>query len=101
MLLEQYITEVDFNIFQAVGRFTHTEDSTVQDLGNMLRAVEGVVTVVQVDHDYDTKRAIMKIKILSNKGAKEAYAEFKTRALRMISNLKRVEIAINTLNKVS
>lgn len=101
MLLEQYITEIEFNIYQAVGRFTHTENITVQDLGNMLRAVEGVVTVVQVDHDYDTKKAIMKIKILSNKAAKEAYAEFKTRALRMIPDLKKVEIAVNTLNKIS
>lgn len=99
MILDHYIAETGYSIYQSVARFTHTENITVQELGNMLRAVEGVVTVVQVDHDYDAKKAIMKIKILSNKGPKEAYAQFKHLALQKISELKKVEIAMNTLTK--
>jgi len=100
MVLETYISEIQYNLYQAVARLTHSEDITVQELGNMLRAVEGVVTVVQVDHDYGTKTAIMKIKVLSNRTAKEAYAEVKQRALRMIPELKKLEIAMNTLTKI-
>lgn len=99
MMMEHYLVETEYHIYQSVGRFTHTDNTTVQELGNMLRAVEGVVTVVQVDHDYDTKKAIMKVKILSNRGPKEAYAEFKSQALRSIPELKKVEVAMNTITK--
>jgi hypothetical protein len=100
MILEHYLKEVEFHIYQLTARFTHTENITVQELGNMLRAVEGVVTIVQVDHDYNTKKAIMKVKILSNKVPKEAYSDFRKEALRTIPDLKKIEIALNTLNKI-
>lgn len=100
MRFKQYLKEAHFNIYQAVARFTHTEDIRVQDLGDMLRAVEGVVTIVQVDHNYEKHTAIMKVKVLSTKGAKEAYAEFKSKALPYIPELKKVEVAMNTIVKV-
>jgi hypothetical protein len=100
MKLKNYISEAAFNIYQAIARFTHTDEIRVQDLGDMLRAVEGVVTIVQVDHDYEKKTAIMKVKVLSTKGAKEAYAEFKSKALPYIPELRKVEVAMNTIVKV-
>jgi len=94
------IAEAHFHIYQAIARFTHTDDIRVQDLGDMLRAVEGVVTIVQVDHDYDRNTAIMKVKILSTSGPKEAYAEFKRKAIPFIPELRKVEVAVNTITKV-
>jgi hypothetical protein len=100
MKLKQYLKEAQYNIYQAITRITHSEDTTVQELGNRLRAVEGVVTVVQVDHDYDSKTAIMKIKLLSLRGAKEAYADFKSEGLRTIPELEKIEVAVNTITKI-
>ncbi len=90
-----------FSMYRIIGRFTHTEDITVQELGNHLRAVEGVVTIIQVDHDFYKKNAIMKVKFITNKNPKVALRDIKQDALRSITSLKRVEFAMNTMTKES
>ena len=90
-----------FSMYRIIGRFTHTEDITVQELGNHLRAVEGVVTIIQVDHDFYKKNAIMKVKFITNKNPKVSLRDIKQDALRSIISLKRVEFAMNTMTKES
>jgi hypothetical protein len=90
-----------FSMYRIIGRFTHTEDITVQELGNHLRAVEGVVTIIQVDHDFYKKNAIMKVKFITNKNPKVSLRDIKQDALRSIASLKRVEFAMNTMTKES
>lgn len=89
----------EFSLYRIISRFTHTEDITVQELSNHLRAVEGVVTIIQVDHDFYKKNAIMKVKFITNKNPQIALKEIKDNALRTITALKRVEFAMNTLTK--
>ncbi len=48
-------------------RVGHSEDVTVQDIGEMLRAMPGVLTVGQVSHNGDNNTAIMKVKLLTRK----------------------------------
>jgi hypothetical protein len=48
MKLKQLISEIEFSIYQAMIRVGHSEDITVQDVGEMLRAMPGVLTVNQV-----------------------------------------------------
>lgn len=91
--------ESQFSMYRVITRFTHTEDITVQELGNLLRAVEGVVTIVQVDHDFYKKTAVMKVKIITNQNPKVSLKNFKVRSLRSIPSLKKVEFAMNTLTK--
>lgn len=91
--------EGEYSIYRVIGRFTHTEDITVQELGNHLRAVEGVVTIIQVDHDFYKKNAIMKVKFITNKNPKVALNVLRNNALRSITELKRVEFAMNTMTK--
>lgn len=100
MITTRLISEQgEYAMYRVIARFTHTEDITVQELGNLLRAVEGVVTIVQVDHDFYKKNAVMKVKLITNKSAQIALKSFKIRALRNIKYLKRVEFAMNTLTK--
>lgn len=91
--------ESQFSMYRVITRFTHTEDITVQELGNLLRAVESVVTIIQVDHDFYKKTAVMKVKIITNQNPKVALKNFRIRSLRSIPSLKKVEFAMNTLTK--
>ena len=80
-------------------RIGHSEDVTVQDIGEMLRAMPGVLTVGQVSHNGDNNTAIMKVKLLTTKPASEAFASFKNTSLERIPEVKKVEVADRTVEK--
>ncbi len=99
MKIIDIISEIQFSVYQAMVRVGHTEDVTVQDIGEMLRAMPGVLTVGQVSHNGDNNTAIMKVKLLTTKPASEAFASFKNTSLQRIPEVKRVEIADKTIEK--
>jgi|TARA_R100000030_G_scaffold94413_1_gene81215 hypothetical protein len=99
MKILNLISEIQFSIYQAMVRIGHTEDVTVQDIGEMLRAIPGVLTVGQVSHDSNNNTAIMKVKILTTKPASEAFASFKNTSIQRIPQVKRVEVADKTIEK--
>lgn len=99
MKILDLISEIQFSIYQAMVRIGHTEDTTVQDIGEMLRAIPGVLTVGQVSHDSNNNTAIMKIKILTTKPPSEAFSSFKNTSLKRIPEVKKVEIAEKTIEK--
>ena len=67
MKILNLISEIQFSIYQAMVRIGHSEDVTVQDVGEMLRAMPGVLTVGQVSHNGDNNTAIMKVKAIDYK----------------------------------
>jgi|TARA_R100000734_G_C3282227_1_gene75616 hypothetical protein len=99
MKILKLISEIQFSIYQAMVRIGHTEDVTVQDIGEMLRAIPGVLTVGQVSHDSNNNTAIMKVKILTTKPASEAFASFKNTSIQRIPQVKKVEVADKTIEK--
>ncbi len=99
MKILDLISEIQFSVYQAMVRIGHTEDVTVQDVGEMLRAMPGVLTVGQVSHNGDNNTAIMKVKLLTTKPASEAFASFKNTSIQRIPEVKRVEIADKTIEK--
>ena len=99
MKLKQLISEIEFSIYQAMIRVGHSEDITVQDVGEMLRAMPGVLTVNQVSHDGNNNTAIMKVKLLTTKPPIEAYASFKNTSIQRIPEVKKVEVAEKTIEK--
>ena len=99
MKIFDLISEIQFSIYQAMVRIGHSEDVTVQDIGEMLRAMPGVLTVGQVSHNGDNNTAIMKVKLLTTKPASEAFASFKTTSIQRIPEVKRIEIADKTIEK--
>jgi len=99
MKIFDLISEIQFSIYQAMVRVGHSEDITVQDVGEMLRAIPGVLTVGQVSHNSDNNTAIMKVKILTTKPANEAFASFKNTSIQRIPEVKKVEVADKTIEK--
>ena len=99
MKIFDLISEIQFSIYQAMVRIGHTEDITVQDIGEMLRAIPGVLTVGQVSHNSDNNTAIMKVKILTTKTASEAFASFKNTSIQRIPQVKKIEVAEKTIEK--
>ncbi len=99
MKILDLISEIQFSVYQAMVRIGHTEDVTVQDVGEMLRAMPGVLTVGQVSHNGDNNTAIMKVKFTTTKPASEAFASFKITSIQRIPEVKRVEIADKTIEK--
>jgi hypothetical protein len=80
-------------------RVNHTEDVTVQDIGEMLRAMPGVLTIGQVSHNGDNNTAVLKVKLLTTKPASEAFASFKSTSVQRIPEVKKIEIADKTIEK--
>lgn len=99
MKILSLLSEIQFSIYQAMVRVGHTEDVTVQDIGEMLRAIPGVLTVGQVSHNSDNNTAIMKIKLLTTKTASEAFASFKSTSVQRIPEVKKIEVAEKTIEK--
>lgn len=99
MKLIDIITEIQFSVYQAMIRVRHTEDITVQDIGEMLRAMPGILTVGQVSHNSDNNTAVMKVKLLTNKQPSEAFSSFKTTSLKRIPKVKGIEVAEKTIEK--
>ena len=99
MKLLRLLSEIQFSIYQAMVRVGHTDDVTVQDIGEMLRAIPGVLTVGQVSHNSDNNTAIMKIKLLTTKTASEAFASFKNTSVQRIPEVKKIEVAEKTIEK--
>lgn len=99
MKFKDIISEIQFSIYQGMVRVGHSEDITVQDVGEMLRAIPGVLTVSQVSHDSNNNTAIMKVKLLTTKTASEAFTSFKNTSIQRIPEVKKIEVAEKTIEK--
>lgn len=99
ILLEDLLSEKAFAIYQTHIRVTHNPDVNVQDIGNMLRAVPGVVTIVQVDHDYEARQAILKAKILTTKPVGEAWKTFVSNSKKVVPVIDKIEVDYKGIEK--
>ena len=99
MKLSHIISEIQFSLFQATVRITHSKDINVQDVSELFRALPGVVTVTQLSHDSDKHTAIMKMKILTTKNAEEGFAALKHNAITRIPEVSKLEVAQKTIVK--
>ena len=99
MKILNLLTELQFSIYQAMVRVNHTEDVTVQDIGEMLRAMPGGLTIGQVSHNAENNTAVLKVKLLTTKPASEAFASFKSTSVQRIPEVKKIEIADKTIEK--
>ena len=99
MKLQKILSEIQFSIYQAMVRIGHADSITVQDVGEMLRAMPGVLTVSQVSHDSANNTAIMKVKLLTTKPPSEAFLAFKNTSIKRIPEVRKVEVAEKTIEK--
>lgn len=95
----QLLENIDFQIYQATCRIHHNGETTVQNIGEILRGMPGVLTVVQVEHDPDKNSAIMKIKIITKKSSKEGFKSFVNTTLERVKLIRKIEVAENTIEQ--
>jgi len=93
--------EREFTLYQALMRVRHTEEITASRVADFIRAMPGVTRVSAVDSNEDTNIVVLKVKILTSKPAQGVYEKVRKDAFRLVPNIKRVEVANNTIETAS
>jgi hypothetical protein len=95
--LLQILTEEEYNTYQGLVRITISPDVTIQETGELMRALPGVITVTQVSHNDANNTAVMKMKIITKQQAEAAFAKLKQVSLKKIPQISKFEFAPKTI----
>ena len=93
--------EREFVLYQALMRVGHTEEITASQVADFIRAMPGVTRVSAVDSNEDTNMVVLKVKILTSQPAQGVYEKVRKDAFRLVPNIKKVEVAQNTIEPTS
>jgi hypothetical protein len=91
------LTEEEYNTYQGLVRITINPDVTIQETGELMRALPGVITVTQVSHNDSNNTAVMKMKIITKQQAEPAFAKLKQVSLTKIPQITKFEFAPKTI----
>ena len=97
MKLANIISEIEFFTYEGMIQVVYDELNTTE-IADLLRALPGVTTVT-IAADLGEGRENFKIKLISQKGGKEAFEAFKQNALKKYKPIKMVKIGDNTIEK--
>ena len=100
-LLDILKEEKEYTLYQALMRVSHTEEITASQVADFIRAMPGVTRVSSVDSNEDTNMVVIRVKILTARSAKEVYEKVRKDAFRLVPNIKKVEVAQNTIEPTS
>ena len=93
--------EREFVLYQALMRVGHTEEITASQVADFVRAMPGVTRVSAVESNEDTNMVVLKVKILTSQPAQGVYEKVRKDAFRLVPNIKKVEVAQNTIEPTS
>ena len=93
--------EKEFTLYQALMRVGHTEEITASQVADFIRAMPGVTRVSAVESNEDTNMVVLKVKVLTAKPAQGVYEKVRKDAFRLVPNIKKVEVAQNTIEPTS
>lgn len=96
--LSQILTEVEFKTYEAMVKVIYGEVEA-NKLGDVLRALPGVLTVTNAGANAEAKSSTFKVKIISQKSPEEAYSAFKSNAESKYSFINQVEIGTETIEE--
>lgn len=91
----------DFNLYQGLMRVRHTDEITASQVADFIRAMPGVTRVTAVDSNEDTNIVVLKVKVLTSRPAQGVFEKIRKDAFRLVPNIKRVEVAQNTIEATS
>lgn len=97
MKLSDVILEVKFQTHSGMVRVRYSDDISVQDVAELIRASSGVTIVSTAGSDEIRNLATLKIKIVSKKGPVEAFKALKARVLKKIPAITGFEIGEKTI----
>ena len=72
------MTEEEYNTYQGLVRITINPDVTIQETGELMRAMPGVITVTQVSHNDANNTAVMKMKIITKQQKTMVFGKMST-----------------------
>ena len=90
MKLLDLINEINYSVYQGMIRVTYAEDSGINEISDLFRALPGVTILTQAGHNELNHTAVFKIKVVSTKTGEEAFKHVKSLALTKIPSVKRV-----------
>ena len=96
MKLLTLIEEIMFNTYEGMVRVRY-EQGESEDLAELLRALPGVTTVTNAGSSSEMGTMTFKIKLISQKEAKEAFQSFKDNATSKYPNIIEIEVGEETI----
>jgi len=101
--LSQLLIEEIGTIYRGLIRVSYTEGTTVSDVADIIRALEGVTIVTSVSTDEQSKMAVFKIKVrTTDVGEKAGVMAFKKIRQLGVKNteIEKIEIGTQSIERV-
>ena len=99
MKLMKILSEVQYNTYEAMVQVMYEDGSDKTQIVDLIRALPGITTVTVADSTMENVETL-KIKLITQKSAEEAFESLKNTAMSKYPNVKLVKIGKQTIEKV-
>ena len=98
MKLLEILAEVQYNTYEGMIQVMYEEGSDKTQIVDLIRALPGIKTVTVADSTIENVETL-KIKLITQKSALEAFESLKNTAMTKYPNVKNVKIGEKTIEK--
>jgi hypothetical protein len=98
MKLLEILAEVQYNTYEGMIQVMYEEGSDKTQIVDLIRALPGITTVTVADSTMENVETL-KIKLITQKNALEAFESLKNTAMTKYPNVKNVKIGEKTIEK--
>ena len=95
----QILSEVQYTTYEGMVQVMYEEGSDKSQIVDLIRALPGITTVTVADSTIENVETL-KIKLITQKSALEAFESLKNTAMSKYPNVKLVKIGEQTIEKV-
>ena len=95
----QILSEVQYTTYEGMIQVMYEEGSDKSQIVDLIRALPGITTVTVADSTIENVETL-KIKLITQKSAMEAFESLKNTAMTKYPNVKLVKIGKQTIEKV-
>ena len=98
MKLLKILAEVEYSTYEGMVQVMYEEGSDKSEIVDLIRALPGITTVTVADSTIENVETL-KIKLITQKSALEAFESLKNTAMTKYPNVKNVKIGEKTIEK--
>lgn len=99
MKLLEILAEVQYNTYEGMIQVMYEDGSDKSQIVDLIRALPGITTVTVADSTMENVETL-KIKLITQKSALEAFESLKNTAMTKYPNVKLIKIGEQTIEKV-
>lgn len=99
MKLMKILSEVQYTTYEAMVQVMYEDGSDKSQIVDLIRALPGITTVTVADSTMENVETL-KIKLITQKSALEAFESLKNTAMTKYPNVKLIKIGEQTIEKV-